>query len=96
MRDTFPLTHDGKLLPSAREDLADVDLVVVLLPSLVLHPPVAIILELIAKLITKFWLVVPSFVLVTEPTVPLAGTRTPRIPNVEQLELLGGCHVLHS
>jgi len=45
--DTLPFTLDRELLPGAWEDLADIDLVVVGLPILVVHPPVAIVQEIV-------------------------------------------------
>ena len=86
--DALPLTADRELLPGAGEDLADVDLVVVCLPILVVHPPVAIVQELIVELLSELELIVPSLILVTETTSPLAGASTPRVADIEKLKLV--------
>ena len=94
--DVLPLTHDRELLPGAGEDLANVHLVVVLFPCLVVHPPVTIVFELVAELLSQFGLIIPSLILITESSVPLARAGTPRVSNVEELKLLRGCNVFHS
>lgn len=96
MGDSFPLAHDRELCPSAWENLAHIDLVIVFFPSLVVHPPVTIVFELIAERVSELGLVVPSLIFVTESTIPFTWSGTPRIPNVEQLKLLSRCHILHS
>ena len=85
MSDTFPFSMDRELSPGAWEDLANVDLIIVCLPVLVLHPPVTIVLELIVKLFSKLCLVIPSFVFITEATIPLARAGSPRIPDANKL-----------
>ena len=72
-------------MPGAWEDLADIDLIVICFPVFVLHPPVAIVLELVVELLPKFGLVIPSLVFITESTVPLGWTWTPRVPNTNKL-----------
>lgn len=71
MRYSFPFAVNRELRPVLWEDLAHIDLVVMGLPVLVGHPPVAISLELVSELIFKASIVVPRFVFVTELTCPL-------------------------
>ena len=52
MSDTLPVALDRELSPGAGEDLANIYLVVVGLPVLVIHPPVTIVFELIIKLLS--------------------------------------------
>jgi hypothetical protein len=94
--DALPLASDRELLPGVGENLADVDLVVVRFPVLEVHPPVSIVFELIAELLSKFQLVIPSLVFVTEATGPLAWSRTPWITDVEKLKKVRSLHVLNS
>jgi hypothetical protein len=55
----LPLALNGELMPGVWEDLANIDLVEVLLPVLPGHPPVSIIFELIIQLLSQVLLVVP-------------------------------------
>ena len=71
MRYSFPLAVNRELRPVLWEDLAHIDLVVMGLPVLVGHPPVAISLELVSELIFQASIVVPRFVFVAELTCPL-------------------------
>ena len=91
--DALPLSMNGVLRPGAREDLADIDLVVVSLPVLVVHPPVSIVLETISEIVTKLKLIIPSLIFVTEATIPFTGSRSPRVPDVDELKLVSGTNV---
>ncbi len=52
MSDSLPLSANGKLLPRAGENLANIDLVVVALPIFVVHPPVSIVFELVVQFLS--------------------------------------------
>ena len=96
MSDVFPFTCNRELSPSAWEDFADIDLVVVLFPVFVIHPPVTIIFELVIQFFSEFKLVIPSLIFITETTIPLSRSWTPWITNVEKLKLLCGSDILHA
>jgi hypothetical protein len=70
------------LSPSAWENLANVDSVVVGLPVLETDPEVAIQLERVIKTLFKTLIVIPSFIFICEWTVPNALALSPRIPHV--------------
>jgi len=52
MSDSLPLSANGKLLPRAGENLANIDLVVIAFPIFVVHPPVSIVFELVVQFLS--------------------------------------------
>ena len=80
-----PLAVDSVLRPGAGEDLAEVNLVEVGHEVAVPHPPVAVVLKLVIELLPETLVVVPSLIIITEGSIPLAGL--PRVSNSNHKQL---------
>ena len=80
----LPRISDRVLLPRWREDLTNIQLVEVCSEIFKRHPPCAILLKRVFQRVFETFILVPSFVFITELAVP-AGV-TPRISDFDQLE----------
>jgi len=84
----LPVSLDGELVPIAGENLADVDSVVVGAPVLVGHPPVAIVLENVVKVLLETLAVIPSLFFVSELSSPFTLASSPRVSDSDELKLV--------
>jgi hypothetical protein len=89
-----PLTRNGVLRPGRWENFAEIYHFKVCTEVIEPHPPIAITLELVVKLLLQALMVVPCFVLIAEFASPITGA--PRVTNSYKLKAIDLSYLLNT
>mgnify|MGYP004236481619 CR=1 FL=1 len=84
---TFPFTGNRELGPSAWENFAHVDSVVVGLPVFITHPPISVLSERVIKALFKTFVIVPSLIFISESTEPDTIALSPGVSDAQDLQV---------
>ena len=85
---SFPFSVNWELAPRFWKDFAHIQSVEVSLPVFKSHPPVIVLVELVAKLGFKPLVIIPSLIFITELSSPLTSSTSPGVSWVDHLEVI--------